>query len=103
MRRGTRIRVKGVVPTEGRIYDIVPGEPKTVTLYAHEGSAPVPTEWDPTGAGWVEVCTVKTNGSGVYETPYFAPPRTETLVVRYPGDGEYFDAYTSTAKVTVRQ
>jgi hypothetical protein len=103
IRRGQRIRVTGVVPTEGRIYDIVPGLRKTVTLYAHEGNAPVPTQWDPSGAGWVEVCTARTDGFGAYKTPYFTPSRTETLVVRYPGDNEYFDAYTSAVRIVVRR
>ena len=45
---------------------------------------------------------MRTNGLGAYTTPYFRPLKTLTLVVRYPGDDWYYDAYTSTQKITVR-
>jgi len=73
-----------------------------VTLYAHKGTAPVPTRWNPKSKGWVKVYSVRANAYGAYKTPTFKPLKTLTLVVRYPGDDWYWDAYTSTQKVTVR-
>jgi hypothetical protein len=101
VRRGTRIRVTGVVPTQDH-WGSEQGLKKVVTLYAHRGKAPVPTKWNPKGQGWVKVYSVRTNGLGAYTTPSFKPLKTLTLVVRYPGDDWYYDAYTSTQKITVR-
>lgn len=101
VRKGTKIRVKGVVPTAGNWGD-GKGQKKLVTLYAHKGTAPVPTKWNPKSKGWVKVGSVRTNGYGAYTTPYFKPLKTLTLVVRYPGDSWYYDAYTSTQKIRVR-
>lgn len=101
VRRGARIRVAGVVPTAGH-WDDTRGLRKVVTLYAHRGTAPVPTKWNPKSQGWVRVCSVRTNGLGAYSTPYFKPLKTLTLVVRYPGDDWYFGAYTSARRITVR-
>lgn len=101
VKKGARIRVTGVVPVEGH-WGARKGKAKTVTLYAHKGTAKVPTKWDPKGQGWVKVGSVRTNGLGAFTTPYFKPLKTLTLVVRYPGDNWYYRAYTSTAKVTVK-
>jgi hypothetical protein len=101
VKAGTKIRVTGVVPTQGH-WGSQAGVGKTVTLYAHKGVAPVPTRWDPTRKGWIKVGSVRTNGYGAYSTRYFRPLKTLTLVVRYPGDDWYYDAYTSTQKITVR-
>jgi hypothetical protein len=101
IRKGTKIRVKGIVPTEGH-WGTRKGKTKVVTLYAHKGTAKVPTKWNPKSQGWVKVGSVRTNGYGAYTTPYFKPLKTLTLVVRYPGDDWYYDGYTSTQKVTVR-
>ena len=101
VRRGTKVRVTGVVPTAGH-WGTEQGLKKVVTLYAHRGKAPVPTKWNPKRQGWVKVYSVRTNGLGAYTTPYFRPLKTLTLVVRYPGDDWYYDAYTSTQKIKVR-
>lgn len=101
VKKGARIRVTGVVPVEGH-WGARKGKAKTVTLYAHKGTAKVPTKWEPKGQGWVKVGSVRTNGLGAFTTPYFKPLKTLTLVVRYPGDNWYYRAYTSTAKVTVK-
>jgi hypothetical protein len=101
IRRGTKIRVTGVVPIYGHWGD-QKGTPKTVTLFAHRGKAGVPTKWNPKRQGWVAVGSVKTNAYGKYVTPYFKPLKTLTLVVRYPGDDWWWDAYTSAKKITVR-
>ena len=102
VRAGAKIRVSGVVPIEGHMMDTIPGTPKTVTLYAHDGRVAVPTTWDPAESGWVEVCTTTTDGLGVYRTPLVAVPRTQTFVVRYPGDAENVGAYTSVATVRLK-
>jgi hypothetical protein len=99
VKAGTKIRVTGIIPTQGH-WGSQAGIQKTVTLFAHKGKAPVPTSWNP--KGWTKVGSVKANGFGAYKTPYFKPLRTLTLVVRYPGDDWYYDAYTSTQKISVR-
>ena len=101
IRRGTRIRLSGVVPTEGHWGDQT-GIKKLLTVYAHKGTAKVPTKWTPASQGWFKLGTMRTNGKGAYTTPYFKPPSTHTLVVRYPGDDWYWGAYTSAQKITVR-
>ena len=99
--KGAKIRVKGVVPIY-RHWGSDPGTPKTVTLYAHKGKAGVPTKKDPRSQGWVKVGSVKTTRTGAYTTPYFKPLKTLTLVVWYPGDPWWWEAYTSAKTVTVR-
>jgi len=100
-RWGKWITVSGVVPTEGH-WGSEPGISKTVTLYAHAGTAAVPTKWNPTSQGWKKVYSIKADGFGRYVSKRFRPNRTLTLVVRYPGDDWYWDAYTSVQKITVR-
>jgi hypothetical protein len=99
--KGAKIRVTGIVPTEGH-WGSQAGLKKVVTLYSHKGAASVPTKWDPTSQGWVKVASASTNGLGAYMTPYFKPSKTLTLVARYPGDNWYYGAYTSAQKITVR-
>jgi len=101
VRRGTKIRVTGVVPIY-RHWGTTPGVAKSVTLYAHKGAAAVPTKWEPKSQGWVKVGSVKTNRQGAYTTPYFKPLKTLTLVVRYPGDDWWWGAYTSATRVAVK-
>ena len=100
IRKGTKIRLTGVVPTEGH-WGSQTGVKKLLTVYAHKGTAAVPKTWKP-GKGWFKLGTMRTNGLGAYTTPYFKPPSTHTLVVRYPGDDWYWGAYTSAQKITVR-
>jgi hypothetical protein len=101
VRKGARIRLTGVVPTEGH-WGSQAGIKKTVAVYAHRGKAAVPTAWDPRGKGWHRLASVRTNGFGAYRSPYFRLSYTCTLIVRYPGDGWYLDAYTSPRTVGVR-
>jgi hypothetical protein len=101
IRKGAKVRLTGIVPTQGH-WGSTAGLKKVVTVYAHKGSAPVPAKWDPRSKGWFKLGTVKTNGLGAYTTPYFKPPYTATLVVRYPGDEWYYRAYTSTTKIKVK-
>ena len=101
VRKGALITVSGVIPTQGH-WGTEAGISKTVTLYAHEGSAAVPTKWDPKSQGWKKVYSIKADGFGRYKSKTFRPNRTLTLVVRYPGDEWYWDAYTSTQKITVK-
>ena len=101
VRKGAPITVSGVIPTQDH-WGTEAGISKTVTLYAHEGSATVPTKWDPKGQGWKKVYSIKADGFGRYKSTTLRPNRTLTLVVRYPGDDWYWDAYTSTQKITVK-
>ncbi len=97
----TRIRVSGIVPTEGH-WGSRAGNRKAVVLWWHNGTAPVPATWYPKKKGWVVVGSMRTTGTGSYRTPYFKVPRTGTLVVQYAGDDWYFGGFTSTARVAVR-
>ena len=101
VRRGALITVSGVIPTQGHSGSDA-GISKTVTLYAHAGSATVPTKWDPKSQGWQKIYSIKADGFGRYRSKTLRPNRTLTLVVRYPGDDWYWDAYTSTQKITVK-
>lgn len=101
VRKGARISVSGVIPTQDH-WGAEAGISKTVTLYSHQGTAAVPTKWDPKSQGWQKVFSIKANGFGRYKSRTFRPNRTLTLVVRYPGDDYYWDAYTSTQKITVK-
>jgi hypothetical protein len=51
---------------------------------------------------WIKVYAVKANGYGQYRSRMFAPLKSCTLIVRYPGDDWYFGAYTGVSRVTVR-
>jgi hypothetical protein len=97
----TKIRVTGVVPTQGH-WGSTAGKRKTVAIWAHKGTAGVPTKWNPKSRGWVLVGTVKCHGMGVYKTPYFKPLKTLTLVAQYGGDDWYWGAYTSVKRIKVR-
>jgi hypothetical protein len=100
-RRGQWITVSGVIPTQGH-WGSRPGIRKTVTLYAHQGPAKVPTKWDPRSEGWAKVSSMKADGLGRYTSKRFRPNTTLTLVVRYPGDDWYWGAYTGARKITVK-
>jgi hypothetical protein len=101
IRRGTRIKIKGIVPTEGH-WGSKLGKRKLVWVLWHKGTAPVPTKADARKQGWVAVARVRTTATGAYTSAYLKPPRTGTFVVLYEGDNWYYSAYTSTARVTVR-
>jgi hypothetical protein len=101
VRKGSWITVSGVIPTQDH-WGSEAGISKTVTLYAHQGAAAVPAKWDPKSQGWKKVYSIKADGFGRYKSRLFRPNRTLTLVVRYPGDDWYWDAYTSTQKITVK-
>jgi len=101
VRKGSWITVSGVIPTQDH-WGSEAGISKTVTLYAHQGAAAVPTKWDPKSQGWKKIYSIKADGFGRYKSKLFRPNRTLTLVVRYPGDDWYWDAYTSTQKITVK-
>jgi len=101
VRKGAGITVSGVIPTQDH-WGPEAGVSKTVTLYAHNGSANVPTKWTPTSQGWKKISSIKADGFGRYKSKLFRPNKTLTLVVRYPGDDWYWDAYTSTQRITVK-
>ena len=72
-----------------------------MTLFAHKGDGARADLVEPERAG-SRSARSRRNGFGAYTTPYFKPLKTLTLVVRYPGDDWYYDAYTSTQKISVR-
>jgi hypothetical protein len=99
--KNTRIRVSGIVPTQGHWGSEV-GQRKQIALWYHKGAKGVPTKWDPRSQGWKLINGVKTKGTGSYATPYFKLRATGTLVVQYDSDDWYAGGYTSTARVKVR-
>lgn len=101
IRKGTRIKIKGIVPTQDH-WGSQLGKRKSVWILWHKGTAAVPTKWNATKQGWVPLARVRTTGTGAYTSPYLKPPRTGTFVVQYDGDDWYYGAFTSVQKVTVR-
>ena len=101
VRKGAAITVSGIIPTKGH-QGPTAGISKTVILYAHRGSAKVPTKWNPKSQGWQKVASIKADGRGRYKSRSFKALKTLTLVVRYPGDAWYRGAYTSAQKITVK-
>jgi hypothetical protein len=97
--RGTKIRVTGIVPTQGH-WGSEPGIRKKVVLLWHKGTAQVPTD---SFKGWYQVGkALRCTGTGAYASPSFKVPATGTFCAYYAGDDQYWAGYTSTAKVTVR-
>jgi hypothetical protein len=103
IRKGAKIRVSGVVPTQGH-WGSELGVHKKVWVLWHKGTAAVPKgTTNQALKGWYQVGKVlKCTGTGSYSTAYFKPPATGTFVAYYDADEWYWGAYTSTAKVTVR-
>ncbi len=99
--KGARIRMTGIVPTEGH-WGSQAGLRKNIVLWWHKGSKGVPTNWNPKKQGWLRVSSLKTSRTGAYTTPYFKPPVTGTFVVQYAGDNWYLGAFTSSAMVKVK-
>jgi hypothetical protein len=99
--KGARVRVTGIVPTEGH-WGSQPGRRKNITLWWHKGTAGVPTKWDARKQGWFVIANLRTTTTGSYTSPYLGPSLTGTFVVQYSGDDWYYGAFTSTGKVTVR-
>lgn len=97
---GGSVRLSGIVPTQGH-WGSKRGLSKTVVLYQSTRSRPQPTS-DAVPTGWKKVQTFKANGLGKYVSKLLRPRRTTWYVLHYAGDDEYWPAWTSVAKVTVR-
>jgi hypothetical protein len=100
VKKGQYVTLSGVVPVVGHVGS-ARGTPTTVTIWAHNGAASVPTTWSPAAKGWYKLKTVKTNGLGAFHTGKLWPPRTSTVIARYPGDDQYRRAYTSKFTITI--
>lgn len=98
---GGAVRLSGVIPTQGHLGSEV-GKIKFVTVYQRTKAAGPPSAWNPGAKGWRKVATVRANGYGAYTGPVLHPRHTTWYVVRYPGDGWYYRAYTSVIRVAVR-
>jgi hypothetical protein len=94
--KSTKIRVTGIVPTEGHWGNKL-GKRKKVLAIWHKGSATPATK-----KGWYLLASTKCKGNGAYTSPYFRVPATGTLAVYYYGDDWYWSGFTSTAKITVK-
>ena len=98
VRRGTQIRLSGIVPVQGHSGTNA-GKPKYVWVYKRTTSASAaPKAWDATKKGWTLVGRVRTDGYGRYHKSV-TPTRTTWYVARYAGDNWYWRAYTSVLKV----
>jgi hypothetical protein len=95
--KSTKIRVTGIVPTEGH-WGSQLGKRKKVVAIWHKGSAQ-PTK---SMKGWYQLASTRCKGNGAYTSPYFKVPATGTLAVYYYEDEWYWGGYTSTARITVR-
>ncbi len=100
VRRGRSVTLSGVVPVAGHVGSKA-GSPTTITIWAHNGKTGVPATWNAASKGWYKLKIVKTNGLGAFHTGKLWPPRTSTVVARYPGDEQYRPAYTSKFTITV--
>ncbi len=105
--KGTAIALSGIVPIKGH-YGSKKGTPKYVTLYkttssrlAAKGQPPV-IGGKTLAAKWTKVGRVRTDGLGKYRKGSIRPSRTTWYCAWYPGDAQYWGAWTSVAKVTVR-
>ena len=102
--KGHKVSFKGVIPIQGN-----KGrggvKPSRVYCWVHEGKAGQPTTLATRqlrARGWKYVGSVRTDDSGAYTTPALSVDETSTFVMRYPGDGWYYPAYTSPVTVTVK-
>jgi hypothetical protein len=102
LKKGRYVILSGVVPVAGHVGSKA-GSPTTVTIWAHNGKAGVPDTWNAASKGWYKLKIVKTNGLGAFHTGKLWPPRTSTVVARYPGDEQYRPAYTSKFTITVNK
>jgi len=100
IRRGTAVRLSGVVPVAGNT-EPGKGTPKSVRIYRRTTVASPPTVWDATRQGWKLVARVRTDRYGRYQSALLTPTRTTVYLARYAGDDEYFRAYTSVRTVRV--
>jgi hypothetical protein len=99
--RGGAVRLSGIIPTQGHMGSIR-GKSKTVTVYQRTKAAGPPTVWNAAAKGWHKVVAIKANGLGKYTSRLLHPKRTTWYIVRFPGDGWYWGAYTSVLKITVK-
>jgi hypothetical protein len=91
--RGASVRLSGVVPANGSA--------KKVVLYSRTTKATAqPSNWN-SPAGWKKVATLSASKTGVYKSGLLKPTKTTWYIVRYPGDANNFEAFTSVLKVTV--
>jgi hypothetical protein len=99
IRRGATVTLTGVIPTRGH-QGSTAGLRKTVVLYKRTTSAGQPLSYS-SPKGWTKVASFMASGLGKY-TFRQRPARTTYYIVRYPGDGWYWRAFTSVIHVTVR-
>jgi hypothetical protein len=98
---GGAVKLSGIIPTQGH-RGSTRGKIKHVIIYKTTKSTGQPTRWAPPRSIWTKVATVKANGLGKFTSRSLKPTQTTRYVVRYPGDREYWGAFTSLCKVTVR-
>jgi hypothetical protein len=101
IRKGTRIKLSGVVPVKGHLGSTPGITSKRAIIYKTTKSTGQPTTWTPKSSIWTKVATVRVSGLGKFSR-YVSPSRTTRYVVRYPRDNWYWGAFTSVRKVTVR-
>jgi hypothetical protein len=105
--RGRPVTLSGVVPIKGH-YGAKKGTPKYVTIYRTTSARlvragqPSRPGGSPHVDGWMRVGQVRTDRLGRFVKTGVAPTQTTHYVAWYPGDGQYWGAWTSLTKVTVK-
>ena len=102
--KGSAVRLSGIIPVQGHAGPTA-GKSSKVACWVHPGKAAQPTRLETArlrAEGWKYVGTFATDGHGQYRTAPVRFSTTSTVVMRYPGDGWYYPAYTSPLTITVR-
>ena len=103
--RGAAITLSGIVPIKGH-YGSKKGTRKYVTIYKTTSAKVAKSQPAKAGGaavkGWTRIGKVRTDGLGKYRKGSIRPSRTTWYCVWYPGDAQYWGAWTSVAKVTAR-
>ena len=103
-RQGVAVRLSGIIPVQGHAGPTA-GKSSKVACWVHPGKPAQPTRLETArlrAEGWKYVGTFATDGHGQYRTAPVRFSTTSTVVMRYPGDGWYYPAYTSPLTITVR-
>jgi hypothetical protein len=102
IRRGHSIVLSGIIPTTTMAHaPSHPGPKKWMIVFGRTMAAGQPPDWDATLSGWHKVARVQAGTSGYFKTAVLRPTKTTWYVVRYPGDGWNWSAFTQVIKVTV--
>ena len=101
------LTLSGVVPVKGH-YGTHKGTPKDVTIYWTTSSRlakagqPSKSGGSAQAGGWIRLGKARTDRLGRFSKGSVKPARTTWYVAWYPGDSQYWGAWTSLTKVTMK-